>query len=93
MTNISGVHNVAVPAVSSVSQVTPAANALPTQAAQAMDTVELSTIARLAAKIQELPEVRTELVQRIKAELASGTYESSDKIDVAVDRLMDELLN
>lgn len=92
MTNINGVHNVAVPAVSNVSQVAPAGNAVPTQAAQVTDSVEMSTVARLAAKIQELPEVRTELVQRVKAELASGAYESSDKLAVAVDRLMDELL-
>jgi hypothetical protein len=38
-----------------------------------------------------LPAVRTEVVQRVKAEIAAGTYETQDKIDVAIDRLMDEL--
>ena len=94
MTNINGVHNAAVPAVSQVNSVAPtAANTAPAQASQITDTVEISTVARLAAKIQELPDIRTELVQRVKAELASGTYETQDKLDVAIDRLMEDLMS
>jgi negative regulator of flagellin synthesis FlgM len=55
------------------------------------DVVEISTVARLAAQIQELPEVRTELVQRVKAEIAAATYETPERLDIAVNRLMDEL--
>ncbi len=55
------------------------------------DTVEISTVAKLAAKVQQLPEVRTELVQRVKAEIEAGTYETPEKIEITVDRLMDEL--
>jgi len=55
------------------------------------DTVEISEAARLAAKVQELPEIRAELVQRVKAELAAGTYETPERLEIAVDRLMDEL--
>ena len=94
MTNIHGVHNAAIPAVSQVTTVAPtAANIAPAQASPITDTVEISTIARLAAKIQELPDIRTELVQRVKAELASGTYETQEKLDVAIDRLMDDLMS
>jgi negative regulator of flagellin synthesis FlgM len=55
------------------------------------DTVEISAVARLAAKVQEIPEIRTELVERVKAELAAGTYETSERLEIAVDRLVDEL--
>ena len=55
------------------------------------DTVEISAVARLAAKVKELPEVRTELVQRVRTELAAGTYETNQRIDIAVNRLMEEL--
>jgi anti-sigma28 factor (negative regulator of flagellin synthesis) len=55
------------------------------------DVVEISQAARLAAQIHELPEVRTELVERVKEEIAAGQYETSERIDATVDRLMDEL--
>jgi len=55
------------------------------------DTVEISTVAKLAAQVQQLPEVRTELVQRVKAEIEAGTYETPERLEITVDRLMDEL--
>jgi len=92
MTNINGVHNAAVPAVSQIAPASPASAATaPAQAPAVQDTVEISTVARLAAQVHDLPAVRTEVVQRVKAELAAGTYETQDKIDVAIDRLMDEM--
>ena len=63
----------------------------PAEPAQISDTVEISAIARLAAKIQEIPDVRAELVARVKAEIAAGTYETPERIEAAVDRLMEEL--
>ena len=92
MTNINGVHNAAVPAVSQIGPAAPAsAGAAPAQATAVQDTVDISMVARLASQVHELPAVRTEVVQRVKAEIAAGTYETQDKIDVAIDRLMDEL--
>ena len=92
MTNINGVHNAAVPAVSQIGPAAPASASTATSQTSAVhDTVEISTVARLAAQVHELPAVRTEVVQRVKSELAAGTYETQDKIDVAIDRLMDEL--
>ena len=55
------------------------------------DVVEISSIARLAAKIQELPDVRPELIERVKTEIASGTYETPDRLEIAIDRLMEDL--
>lgn len=55
------------------------------------DVVEISTVAKLAAKVQEVPEVRTELVQRVKEEIAAGTYETPERIEIAVGGLMEEL--
>jgi negative regulator of flagellin synthesis FlgM len=54
--------------------------------------VEISTAAKLAAKIHELPDVRADLVAQVKAEIQAGTYETPEKIDAAIDRLMDDLL-
>jgi len=65
--------------------------ARPAEAAELIDVVEISTAAQLAAKVHELPEVRTELVERVKSQIAAGTYETPQHVDVAVERLMEEL--
>ncbi len=62
------------------------------QAAGTGDVVEISTAARLAARIRDIPDVRADLVAQVKADIAAGTYESSEKIDIAVNRLLDEML-
>ena len=56
------------------------------------DTVEISAAARLAAKVQDIPEVRTELIERVKTEIAAGAYETPERIEITVNRLMEELL-
>ncbi len=60
-------------------------------AVESADVVEMSEAAKLAAKVQELPEVRTELVEQVRAEIAEGSYETPERIDLTVDRLMEEL--
>ncbi len=76
----------------SVGAVGPVDNAAPaSQAPGASDVVEISSIAKLAAKIHELPDVRAELVEKVKTEIASGEYETPQRIELTIDRLMDEL--
>ena len=66
-------------------------NAPAAEPVQVSDTVEISAAARLAAKVQGIPEVRADLVERVKVEIAAGTYETTERLEIAVDRLMDEL--
>lgn len=61
------------------------------QAASVSDTVEISSAGMLAAKIHGSQGVRTDLVQRVKEQIAAGTYETPERVDATVDRLMDEL--
>lgn len=35
--------------------------------------------------------VRTDLVARVKNEIAAGTYESAEKLDAALERLLDDI--
>jgi len=70
--------------------------ALPTgppkvQAADISDVVEISEAARLVGKVQQMPDVRTELVESVKSKIAAGTYETPERIEIAVDRLIREL--
>ena len=46
-----------------------------------------------ATGIHGLPEHRQQLVFRIRRQLAEGVYETQEKLDFAVERLFDELLD
>ena len=55
------------------------------------DSVELSDHARLLDRIRSMPEVRVDLVERVRQAIADGTYETDEKLDVAVERLLEEI--
>ena len=50
------------------------------------DVVEVSPQARKAAA-----DIRSDLVDRVKLEIQSGTYENLKKLDTAIDRMMSDL--
>jgi negative regulator of flagellin synthesis FlgM len=56
------------------------------------DRIDISQEAELLSQVHELPDVRTDRVEQIRAQLAAGTYETQQKLDVAVGRLLDELV-
>jgi negative regulator of flagellin synthesis FlgM len=64
-----------------------------------LDRVEISAEALEAARLAEAaaggasagPDVRTDLVNRLRAEIASGTYETPERLDGALDRLLNQL--
>lgn len=61
------------------------------RAQEASDSVEISTAAKLAKRLREIPDVRTDMVVRVKAEILAGTYENQERLEIAVDRLFEEL--
>ncbi len=61
------------------------------RAHEASDSVEISTAAKLALKLREIPDVRTDLVAAVKAEIVAGTYETPERLEIAVDRLLEDL--
>jgi negative regulator of flagellin synthesis FlgM len=56
-----------------------------------IDRVDFSPAAQAAADASESGAIRQGLVNQIRAEIAAGTYESPQKLDAAVDRLLDEI--
>jgi len=89
MIDIHGVQPPVAPrAIEQTSAITPGSAKV--EPAGVSDVVEISDVARLAAKVNEIPDVRADLVQQVKAELAAGTYETPEKIEIAVERLMEE---
>ncbi len=69
----------------------PAARAEINGALRPSDELELSNRAVLLSRLRELPAIRADLVQRIKGEIDSGAYNTSDKIDSAIDSLVQEI--
>ncbi len=55
------------------------------------DQVELSNTAQLLSKLHGLPEVRQDLIDRVRAAIADGSYETQDKTDAAIDSLLDDI--
>ncbi len=57
----------------------------------ASDKVELSGMSHLLKSLKN-NDVRMEKVADIKAQIEAGTYEDGAKMDVAVDRMLDDLM-
>ena len=70
---------------------TGAQQATRTQSVQGTDEVSISAEADFLSKINELPEIRQDRVNDIRAQLADGTYDIDSKLDTTVDRLLDEI--
>lgn len=61
------------------------------QSTRSADRVELSEAAKIMSRLHEMPEVRTELVNRIREQIAAGTYDTPDKIEALLDELAFDL--
>ncbi len=48
-------------------------------------------LAKWIKKARKLPAVRRELVERVKAEIADGAYETPEKLQIAAERLLEDL--
>jgi negative regulator of flagellin synthesis FlgM len=55
------------------------------------DELALSDVGQLVARLHEMPDIRADKVEQIKAQLANGTYDTDAKLDLALERLMDDL--
>jgi len=61
-----------------------------TQAQQIRDELDISEAARLAEQAQD-SDIRWDRVEAIRAEIARGTYETPEKLEIAIERLLDEI--
>jgi len=56
------------------------------------DRVEISDAARLSEAILRLPGVRADVVARAREMIASGQMDTPERMDAALDSMLDELL-
>ncbi|MCE5268089.1 MAG: flagellar biosynthesis anti-sigma factor FlgM [Planctomycetaceae bacterium] len=61
------------------------------EAPQIADEVSISDAARLVEQVQQMPDIREDRVEAVRRQIAAGTYETSDKLNVALERLLDEI--
>ncbi len=55
------------------------------------DRVELSDHARFMEKLRSMPPVRADKIAQIRAAIEAGTYETDEKLAVAMNRMMEDL--
>lgn len=59
--------------------------------ARSADQVELSRAATYLSKLLNSPEVRHDLVDRVRQEIDSGSYETPEKVEALLDELIADL--
>jgi len=91
MSQISGVNNVssALPVQRREGSVEQASERLGGRPGE--DRVEISNLGALLSQARDLPDVRVERIARIRAEIAAGTFETPERIEGTVGRLLEEL--
>lgn len=55
------------------------------------DELDISPQAQAISQIREIPDIRADRVAAIREAIASGEYETDAKLDIALDRLLDEI--
>lgn len=66
----------------------------PTTSAQPIDQLDISEAAQAASRAEAATssgEIRADLVAQLRSEIAAGTYETTEKLDAAITRLLDTL--
>ena len=55
------------------------------------DQLDISPEADLVSRVQELPDVRAERIESIRQQIEAGTYDTDEKLEIALGRMFDEL--
>lgn len=55
------------------------------------ESVEFSEIAKVLAKLANLPPMREEKVEAVRAEVERGEYVTRERLETAVEKLLDDL--
>lgn len=84
--HLHGAQPIGAPHSSRMNNRQPAAEASPIQ-----DELQLSDAGQLVDKVRDLPDIRQGRVDQIKAQIADGTYETEEKLGIALGKLLDEI--
>jgi negative regulator of flagellin synthesis FlgM len=76
---LQGPHRAAAPAAAAPSSLQP------------VDQLDISREAQELSQARETTGIRQDLVNRVRREIAAGTYDTEEKFDLALDRLLDDI--
>ncbi|HVU86746.1 MAG TPA: flagellar biosynthesis anti-sigma factor FlgM [Pirellulales bacterium] len=62
-----------------------------TRSSATADVVDISETGRLLEMAAQLPDIRSDRVAQLRAQIANGSYDTAEKLDLAVERLLDEI--
>jgi negative regulator of flagellin synthesis FlgM len=80
-------HNISGPHAARSLQIAPETR----RSADVSDELQISESAQLASQLSDIPDIRVDRVATIRAAIADGTYDTDDKLDRALERLLDEI--
>ena len=55
------------------------------------DEVQISSVGQFLDRINDLPEIRAGRVEQLRQAIAQGSYDTDEKLDLALDRLLSEI--
>lgn len=64
----------------------------PSDGAAAGDRVELSDMAKHLARMRDMPDTRQDRVDSVRSAIDRGVYDTEDRLDVALDRALEQLM-
>jgi hypothetical protein len=58
---------------------------------QILDNINSTPIGQVLRKIASLPEIRREKVMNLRREITEGRYDLAERLDIALDRVLEDL--
>lgn len=59
--------------------------------AMGADQLDISREADMVSRVRDMPDIRADRVAEIRSAIEAGTYETPEKLDIALGRLLDEI--
>jgi len=65
--------------------------AAPASSSATNDSLDISPAGEIAGRLAEVPDIRADRVNELRTAILNGSYETPDKLDTALSRLLDEI--
>ena len=56
-----------------------------------VDQLDISPEAEFLSRVREMPDIHADRVAQVRQRIQAGMYETPEKLDIALDRLLDEI--
>ncbi len=91
MSDVTPINGASSPALSSHARAAYKSLAREAGPVRGADQVELSEEAKYMSSLIKRNDIREDLVDRVRSEIANNTYETPDKVDAAIEEILNDL--